>query len=267
MWANPSEVPGKGLTWPTPQHTCCHGGVISMPPKFPLAFISKVRRAKGSVKGKYLPKEELVQHFQSWINSYVHSHSKENLPYWNPCWFLTSKPSIHSSTKNSGLTFPGTEQLKHIIPFKAPWPCSSTAWAWAGAGVESNPFTRAGRDFPALQIHIQALEKGHICSILLWSEAAAAGHSWTLTPDSFTSDSQDKCEATSALAPLPGTHSNQTLEQVQLIKDRTLRKCKNTGLSEECCKVHFLGVFGQQSQCLQFPQMGTLTQLCKKKVF
>lgn len=160
-WANPSEVQGKGLTWL---------------PKFRPAFIPEVRRAEGSVKGKHLSKDKLVQRleFQFWINSFVHSHaaSKENLPCWNPCWLLTSQLQSIPAPKAGGWLLQAPSSWSTFSLPSAP--CLPST-AWAGTGVESNPFTGTGRDIPALQIHIQALGKGHICSILRWSEAAAAG--------------------------------------------------------------------------------------------
>lgn len=172
---------------------------------------------------------------------------------------MTSKPCIYSSTKSSGLTLTGTEQLKHIIPSKAPWPCSLPALHSPGWGGQvSNPIPSLGQGGTFLPCRFTSRHLRKV-TFAPSSRGQRLQQQDTAGPRVQTafSDSLDRCEAAFALAPLPGTHSNQTLEQVQLIKGRTLRKCKNIWLSGEHCKVHFLGVFGQQPQCLQFPQMGT----------
>lgn len=118
------------------------------------------------------------------------------------------------------------------------------------AVVESNPFTSTGRDFPVPQIHIEALEKGHIRSVLTWSQDCSSADTSGApdpTPDSFILRQPGQtwnsiCTGTA----VRNLESNQTLKQVQIINDITFRRCKNIWLPETYCKVHFWGVFCQQ---------------------
>lgn len=183
---------------------------------------------------------------------------------------MTSKPYIYSSTKSSGLTLTGIEQLKHIIPFKAPWPCSLPALDSLGfSGQVSSPIPSLGQGgtFLSCRFTSRHLRKVTFAPSSCGQRLQQHGHIWAPSPGSFILRQPGQTWSSICLAPLPGIQSNQTLEHVQLMNDRTLRKRKNTRLSAVSCKVHFLGVFGQQCQCLQFPQMGTLTRLWKIRFF
>lgn len=223
-WASPSEVPGKGLTCPTaPAHVLswgsqCHASKI--PAGTPLAFTWWAGLAEGSVKGKYLSKEKLVRClelpvFEFWIKSYVHSYIvfKEGLPYWSPCWFLTLKTYIYSSTKINGLTFIGVEQLKYISLFKANWKCSLPVHkSLYFSGQLSNPIPSLlqGGTFLSRRFTSKHLRKVTFAPSSRGHKTAAVrthlGPQTQLQTALFW-DSQDKREIAFALAPLLGIWS------------------------------------------------------------
>lgn len=115
------------------------------------------------------------------------------------------------------------------------------------AGVESNPSTSTGRDFPVLQICIEALEKGHICSVLTCVRGLQqCGQIWGPRPTELWG-SQGKCERAAARAPLLGIWSQfQHWNRSRQKSGRSFIMCKAVWLSEPYCKVHFLGMFSQQ---------------------
>lgn len=218
-WAIPSEMLGQGINLPhSPAHVVSQGDrcyTSEVPAGTPLVSIARVGRAEGSVKAKYLSKENLIQClvflvFEFWIKSYIHSHIgfKANLPYWNPCCFLTLKTYIFASTKINGLTFIGVEQLKYISLFKANWKCSLLVHkSLYFSGQVSNPIPSLirGGTFLSRRFTSKHLRKVTFVPSSR-GQRAAAGPRTQLQTALFW-DSQGKREIALAPAPLLGIWS------------------------------------------------------------